>query len=253
MRHDAAGGRGVHLFSTRLSKPAPAFARRGATLIPFATTEGKHGATTMMIEIEPMANITLAGLYARRKQIRARLMQPQSAALPMIDFRSPAPAGHRTSIAPSASAQAVDVTDSSAEAPPAASVVDPPSRAAPTARDIVRAVAAFHGISTQELVSRSRLRRAVTPRQIAHFLAKTLMRKSLPQIGRLIGGRDHTTVLHSIRKIDARRAADPAVAAEIEQLIAKLSSDKRGDRCEQDATSDAAIDNQIQENQPEHS
>ena len=207
----------------------------------------------MMIEIEPMTNITLAGLYARRKEIRGRLMQPQSAALPMINFRSPAPAGHPISIAPPASAQAVDVTESSAEAPPAASIADPPTRAAPTARDIVRAVAAFHGISTQELLSRSRLRRAVTPRQIAHFLAKTLMRKSLPQIGRLIGGRDHTTVLHSIRKIDARRARDPAFAAEIEQLILQLSSDERGDRCEQDATSDPAIENRIQENQPEHS
>ncbi len=218
----------------------------------------------MMIEIEPVTNITLAGLYARRQQIRARLMQPQSAPPPMINFRSPAPAQHR-SIEPPATAPAIAVPGSPSralplpedappegaspkEASPTEPVADPPSRPAPTTRDIVRAVAGFYDISARELLSSSRLRRAVHPRQIAQFLAKTLTRRSLPQIGQLIGGRDHTTVLNSIRKIEARYARDPAFAAEIEQLILKLSGDESCDRPGKDTPANSSNDSQNQEN-----
>jgi hypothetical protein len=217
----------------------------------------------MMIEIEPVTNITLAGLYARRQQIRARLMQPQSAAPPMINFRSPAPAQHHSSDPP-ATAPAIAVPASPSKAPSEDAsprnaspedvterVADPPSRPALTTPNIVKVVAAFYDISAHELLSSSRLRRSVQPRQIAQFLAKTLTRRSLPQIGRLIGGRDHTTVLNSIRKIEARRARDPAFAAEIKQLILKLSGDESFDPSKTETAADFPNDSQIEEKLPE--
>jgi chromosomal replication initiator protein len=54
------------------------------------------------------------------------------------------------------------------------------------------------------------------------WLAKQLTTRSLPDIGRRFGGRDHTTVLHAVRRIDELRAADPVLARDLETLIRKL-------------------------------
>jgi chromosomal replication initiator protein len=58
----------------------------------------------------------------------------------------------------------------------------------------------------------------VRPRQIAMFLAKVLTSRSLPEIGRRFGGRDHTTVLHSVRKVEQMIKDDIDLAQEIELL-----------------------------------
>jgi len=58
----------------------------------------------------------------------------------------------------------------------------------------------------------------VRPRQIAMYLAKTLTLRSLPEIGRRFGGRDHTTVLHAVRKIEGLVSGDKVLAEEIEVL-----------------------------------
>jgi chromosomal replication initiator protein len=58
----------------------------------------------------------------------------------------------------------------------------------------------------------------VRPRQIAMYLAKALTLRSLPEIGRRFGGRDHTTVLHAVRKIETLAGSDSALAEEIELL-----------------------------------
>jgi chromosomal replication initiator protein len=58
----------------------------------------------------------------------------------------------------------------------------------------------------------------VRPRQIAMYLAKVLTLRSLPEIGRRFGGRDHTTVLHAVRKIEGLVQGDKALAEEIEVL-----------------------------------
>jgi chromosomal replication initiator protein len=58
----------------------------------------------------------------------------------------------------------------------------------------------------------------VRPRQIAMYLAKTLTLRSLPEIGRRFGGRDHTTVLHAVRKIEGLVDSDATLADEIELL-----------------------------------
>nr|WP_328243340.1 chromosomal replication initiator protein DnaA [Sinorhizobium kostiense] len=84
--------------------------------------------------------------------------------------------------------------------------------------DIQRVVAKHYNVSRQELVSNRRTRVIVKPRQIAMYLSKTLTPRSFPEIGRRFGGRDHTTVLHAVRKIEEMIAADTKLSHEIELL-----------------------------------
>ena len=84
--------------------------------------------------------------------------------------------------------------------------------------DIQRVVAKHYNVSRQELVSNRRTRVIVKPRQIAMYLSKTLTPRSFPEIGRRFGGRDHTTVLHAVRKIEELIAADTKLSHEIELL-----------------------------------
>jgi chromosomal replication initiator protein len=84
--------------------------------------------------------------------------------------------------------------------------------------DILRIVAKHYNVSRADLLSQRRTANVVKPRQVAMFLAKTLTLRSLPEIGRRFGGRDHTTVLHAVRKIDRLLGTDRALADEIEVL-----------------------------------
>ena len=74
--------------------------------------------------------------------------------------------------------------------------------------DIQRVVARQYNVSRSDLLSSRRTANVVRPRQVAMYLAKTLTLRSLPEIGRRFGGRDHTTVLHAVRKIEALVAKD---------------------------------------------
>jgi chromosomal replication initiator protein len=84
--------------------------------------------------------------------------------------------------------------------------------------DIQRIVARHYNVSRQELVSNRRTRVIVKPRQIAMYLSKTLTPRSFPEIGRRFGGRDHTTVLHAVRKIEELISGDAKLGHEIELL-----------------------------------
>jgi len=84
--------------------------------------------------------------------------------------------------------------------------------------DIQRVVARHYNVSRQELVSNRRTRVIVKPRQIAMYLSKTLTPRSFPEIGRRFGGRDHTTVLHAVRKIEDLISGDTKLSHEIELL-----------------------------------
>jgi hypothetical protein len=87
---------------------------------------------------------------------------------------------------------------------------------------VQRVVAHHYGMAVRDLLSRRRTREVVLPRQIAMYLAKMMTLHSLPEIGRRFGGKDHTTVLHAIRKLDAKVEKEAAFAAEIETLRAKI-------------------------------
>lgn len=84
--------------------------------------------------------------------------------------------------------------------------------------DIQRVVSRHFNVSRQELVSNRRTRVIVKPRQIAMYLAKTMTPRSFPEIGRRFGGRDHTTVLHAVRKIEDLMNKDTKLSHEVELL-----------------------------------
>lgn len=84
--------------------------------------------------------------------------------------------------------------------------------------DIIKSVSDFYQVSKADLFSARRHRSIVRPRQIGMYLAKMLTSRSLPEIGRRFGGRDHTTVLHAVRKIDDLLKKDPILAEEVARL-----------------------------------
>lgn len=87
---------------------------------------------------------------------------------------------------------------------------------------IQKAVAEHYALKQADLISERRARAVARPRQVAMWLAKQITTRSLPDIGRRFGGRDHTTVLHAVRRIDALKVEDPAIARDVDVLMRKL-------------------------------
>ncbi|MCI4663740.1 MAG: chromosomal replication initiator protein DnaA [Neomegalonema sp.] len=88
--------------------------------------------------------------------------------------------------------------------------------------EIQRKVSEHHNIPLNEMFSSRRARAVARPRQIAMYLAKKLTQKSLPEIGRKFGNRDHTTVMHAVKRIDELRAMDCAFDEDVERLRRSL-------------------------------
>ncbi len=91
--------------------------------------------------------------------------------------------------------------------------------------DIQKVVSRHFNVSKSDLLSSRRTRTIVRPRQIAMYLSKVMTPRSLPEIGRRFGGRDHTTVLHAVRKIEELTNANRALADEVE-LLRKMIEDQ---------------------------
>jgi chromosomal replication initiator protein len=90
--------------------------------------------------------------------------------------------------------------------------------------DILKVVSRHFGVSKGDILSQRRHRSVVWPRQIGMYLAKQLTSRSLPEIGRRFGNRDHTTVLHAIRKIEGELEGNPRLRDELEELKKLLSN-----------------------------
>jgi len=90
--------------------------------------------------------------------------------------------------------------------------------------NIQKAVADFYSIKVADMYSKKRPANIARPRQIAMFMAKELTQKSLPEIGELFGGRDHTTVLHAVRKITEERSHDSQLNHEIHVIEQTLKA-----------------------------
>ncbi|WP_231970444.1 chromosomal replication initiator protein DnaA [Polynucleobacter necessarius] len=90
--------------------------------------------------------------------------------------------------------------------------------------NIQKAVADFYSIKVADMYSKKRPANIARPRQIAMFMAKELTQKSLPEIGELFGGRDHTTVLHAVRKIADERSHDSQLNHEIHVIEQTLKA-----------------------------
>lgn len=91
--------------------------------------------------------------------------------------------------------------------------------------DILKVVASHYNVTRADILSQRRTANVVKPRQIAMYLAKMLTLRSLPEIGRRFGGRDHTTVLHAVRKIDGLRQVETELASELARLTASLTGE----------------------------
>jgi chromosomal replication initiator protein len=91
-----------------------------------------------------------------------------------------------------------------------------------TIEAIQRAVAEQFGMRVAELKQKNNSRQIVVPRQIAMFLCKQLTEASLPEIGRQFGGKHHTTVMHSISKIDGQRQNDKDLSRTVNKLLETL-------------------------------
>ncbi|MBU2092135.1 MAG: chromosomal replication initiator protein DnaA, partial [Alphaproteobacteria bacterium] len=93
-----------------------------------------------------------------------------------------------------------------------------------TIEEIQKRVAEHFNIRIADMHSARRSRAVARPRQVAMYLAKQLTARSLPEIGRKFGGRDHTTVMHAVKKVDELRAADQSFAEDVELLRRMLES-----------------------------
>ena len=88
-----------------------------------------------------------------------------------------------------------------------------------TIDEIQRKTADYYGLKLADLLSPRRAREVARPRQVAMYLAKKLTPRSLPEIGRRFGGRDHTTVMHGVKRIEELRAGDSELNGDVTKLL----------------------------------
>jgi chromosomal replication initiator protein len=88
--------------------------------------------------------------------------------------------------------------------------------------DIQKKVCEFFGIKLSDMLSSKRSQNLAKPRHVAMYLCKMLTTKSLPEIGKRFSGRDHTTILHAVRKIEAMRNEDHEFSKDIDMLLRSL-------------------------------
>jgi len=90
--------------------------------------------------------------------------------------------------------------------------------------EIQRTVAEHFRTRMSDMIGPKRHRTIARPRQMAMYLAKTLTSRSLPEIGRRFGGRDHTTVMHAVKRVEELRQKDTQIAEDLELLRQMLES-----------------------------
>ena len=93
-----------------------------------------------------------------------------------------------------------------------------PVKRAPRFEDLLEGVSSYYSISIQDITGTSRLREIMVPRQVAMYLGKKYLRMSLSQLGERFSGRDHSTVIHSIRKVEKRIQDDPLLLREVRAI-----------------------------------
>ena len=93
-----------------------------------------------------------------------------------------------------------------------------------TVEEIQRKVSEHYNIRLSDMIGPKRLRTFARPRQIAMYLAKTMTNRSLPEIGRRFGGRDHTTVMHGVKRIEELKIIDSQIADDLELLRRALEA-----------------------------
>ncbi len=107
--------------------------------------------------------------------------------------------------------------------------IEPPRVNQVTLQNIIDVVTRYYNVKLQDLQSRRRHKSVTEPRQVCMWLARKRTRFSLEEIGGYFGGRDHTTVMHSIRTTDERAAVDAAFARQLDQLDSQITPTSPGD------------------------
>ncbi|MCK1465755.1 hypothetical protein IVB34_47595 [Bradyrhizobium sp. 2] len=102
-------------------------------------------------------------------------------------------------------------------------LTDEGGRKIPTVHEIKHVIAEHFGITTTNIDSQSRKVKFCLPRQIGYYLSREMTLRSLPDIARRFGGRDHTSALSGIKKIERQLQADPAFAKTVSVLREKLA------------------------------
>nr|WP_264211960.1 chromosomal replication initiator protein DnaA [Leisingera thetidis] len=93
-----------------------------------------------------------------------------------------------------------------------------------TVEEIQRKVSEYYNIRMSDIIGPKRLRSYARPRQVAMYLCKQLTSRSLPEIGRRFGGRDHTTVMHGVKRIEELKTTDGQIAEDVEMLRRSLEA-----------------------------
>ncbi|NOD31944.1 chromosomal replication initiator protein DnaA [Ruegeria atlantica] len=93
-----------------------------------------------------------------------------------------------------------------------------------TVEEIQRKVSEYYNIRLSDIIGPKRLRSYARPRQVAMYLCKQLTSRSLPEIGRRFGGRDHTTVMHGVKRIEELKLTDGQIAEDVEMLRRSLEA-----------------------------
>ncbi len=93
-----------------------------------------------------------------------------------------------------------------------------------TVEEIQRKVSDYYNIRLSDIIGPKRLRSYARPRQVAMYLCKQLTSRSLPEIGRRFGGRDHTTVMHGVKRIEELKLTDGQIAEDVEMLRRSLEA-----------------------------
>jgi hypothetical protein len=180
----------------------------------------------MRLKTEAAAPASGAELMARYRSVRARLMHPpRPAPAPEVARPDPYDCDPPQPPQPPRRHWRIELFEFN-EALRALFVgaTDEPAIVMHRVRDVV---AAHFGITITEIVGKGSTRRHAWPRQIAMYICARHTGLTSVQIGHIFGDRDHTTVLHSVHKVAARVAANPALAAEVSALTARC----RGGGC----------------------
>ena len=93
-----------------------------------------------------------------------------------------------------------------------------PAKRAPRFEDVLEGVSRYYSISIQDMVGTSRIRQIMIPRQVAMYLGKQYLNMSLTQLGARFSGRDHSTVLHAVSKIEKKLHEDTQLLREIRAI-----------------------------------
>lgn len=106
-----------------------------------------------------------------------------------------------------------------------ASIISQPIKKATTPKDIMKTVADFYGVPSEDLINKNRKKEIVKPRQIAMYLMRTEIKTSFPSIGNWLGGRDHTTAMHAYDKISKEIESDKVIEQEVNLIIERIYND----------------------------